>query len=83
MVHAEPTLQDASLSGLIKDFSACMMAYMILDNPDTSKKLTQGLTYPNSTGLGRTLSVPTGSVHGQSRRIVTGMQCARCKWSYA
>ena len=37
-VCAEPTPQDASLFGFIKDLSACRMAYMILGNPNTSRK---------------------------------------------
>ena len=37
-VCAEPTPPDASLLGFIKDLSACRMAYMILGNPNTSRK---------------------------------------------
>ena len=32
-VHTESTPQNTSLCRIIKDFSACKIAYMILDNP--------------------------------------------------
>ena len=57
-VHVEPTLQDASLCGFIKDLSACRMAYMILDNPNTSIKTDPRFDLSKLTQNSKAIHIP-------------------------